>query len=256
MKSAPCRRPGKAGPVAAGVCFALAAFFAFVLVGYRTTALLFGGAGLCILFYWLTGLWNAPAAKTLRTAVTALLLLGCVCFLAAEIPIVAGAHSDADLGADYVIVMGAGVNGTEPSLSLTDRLTAALAYLNAYPDSIAVVSGCQGAGEDVSEAEAMRVWLVDRGISDSRIVKEEQARSSYENLRNSLNIIQSLGGSTTGKIAVVSSEYHLYRIRLIARTLGFTAACVAGRTTNPVLMVNYFLREAFGVWRIWILGPG
>lgn len=252
MKHESVRRP--AGMIAAGACFALAALFAFALVGYRTTALLFGGMGLCALFYWITARRAAPAVKTLRIAVTVLLALGCGCFLAAEIPIVAGAHTDADSGADYVIVMGAGVNGTEPSLSLTDRLTAALSYLNTYPDSIAVVSGCQGEGEDVSEAEAMRVWLVNRGISDSRIVKEEQARSSYENLLNSLNIIRSLGGA--GKIAVVSSEYHLYRIRLIARTLGFTAVCIAGRTTNPALMVNYFIREAFGVWRIWVLGPG
>ena len=249
-------KSASAGPIAAGACFALAAFFAFALVGYGTAALLFGGAGLCALFYWLTAGRAAPVVKALRIAVTVLLALGCGCFLAAETPIVAGAHTDADPGADYVIVMGAGVNGTEPSRSLTDRLTAALGYLNAYPDSVAIVSGCRGESEDVSEAEAMRVWLVNRGVSDSRIVKEEQARSSYENLRNSLNIIQSLGGNAAGKIAVVSSEYHLYRIRLLARALGFTPVCVAGRTTNPALMVNYFIREAFGVWRIWVLGPG
>jgi uncharacterized SAM-binding protein YcdF (DUF218 family) len=248
------RKSGRAGPIAAGACFALAAFFAFALVGYGTTALGFGGAGLCALFYWLTARWAAPVAKALRIAVTVLLALGCGCFVAAELPIIAGAHTDADPSADFVVVMGAGVDGASPSRSMTDRLTAALGYLNAYPDSVAIVSGCRGEGEDVSEAEAMRVWLVNRGVSDSRIIKEEQARSSYENLRNSLNIIQSLGGA--GKIAVVSSEYHLYRIRLIARALGFTPLCVAGRTTNPALMVNYFIREAFGVWRIWVLGPG
>jgi len=102
----------------------------------------------------------------------------------------------------------------------------------------------------------MRAWLVRCGVAASRIVKEENARSSYENLRNSLNIIQSLGGDPTGKIAVISSEYHLYRIRLIARALGFSPVCVAGRTTNLARMVNYFIREAFGVWRIWVLGPG
>ena len=55
-------------------------------------------------------------------------------------------------------------------------------------------------------------------------------------------------------IAVVSSEYHLYRAEAMAQRLGVPVSGVAGRTSLLVLRVNYFLREAFAVWYLWVFG--
>lgn len=41
----------------------------------------------------------------------------------------------------YLIVLGAGVNGTTPSRSLLERLTAAERFLKQHPNTIAVLSG-------------------------------------------------------------------------------------------------------------------
>lgn len=240
----------------AAALLALAAVFKLVSAGYGTTAVILAGAGLVIAFYTLTARWRARAAKPLRIIVTALLTLGVGLFLVAEILVIAGARSDEDPEADYVIVMGAGINGTSPSISLKERLEAALSYLNEYPNSIAIVSGGQGTGEVASEASVMAAWLQARGIDPARIVVEDQARSSYENLLYSLQIIEDLGGDPTGRVAIVSSEYHLYRIRLIGRALGCKPLCYAGHTNYRLLLANYAVREAFGVWRIWVLGPG
>ena len=68
------------------------------------------------------------------------------------------------LPADAVIVLGAGVNGTEPSLSLRTRLDAALEYLEYWPDIPAVLTGGTGYGEEISEAQCMYDYLTEHGV--------------------------------------------------------------------------------------------
>lgn len=236
-------------------CFLLAIFFFFALVGYAFTAYTLCAAGLAMLLYLVIGRGGGRSprrALILRRILTALVVLGVCCFIAVEIPIVAAARTDKNPEADYLVVMGAGVNGLQPSLSMLDRLTAALEYLETYPDSTVIVSGAQGPGEDITEAEAMRIWLEGRGIAPERIVKEEKSRSSYENIAFSLAIIEELGGDATGRVAFVSSEYHLYRTKYLASEQGCDPVGVAGKTSYPVLMVNYFIREAFAVAYMWV----
>ena len=73
--------------------------------------------------------------KGWRIALAAVLLAGTALFTAAEIPIVRASRGTPEEDADYLIVLGAGVNGSVPSLSMANRLTAALAWLEAHPDS-------------------------------------------------------------------------------------------------------------------------
>ena len=65
---------------------------------------------------------------------------------------------------DYAIILGAKVNGEKPSLSLQYRLDAALDYAKQYPHVYLILSGGQGAGEHISESEAMRRFLIENGI--------------------------------------------------------------------------------------------
>lgn len=230
----------------------LAVFFHFALIGYAFTAYACAGAAAVLLLYELCA---RRGLRRLRFVLTAALCFGFVCFLVAEVPVIRASRGDADAGADYLIVLGAGVNGSEPSLSMTDRLEAALAYLNAHPDCVAVVSGGQGPGEDITEAEAMRAWLSRRGVAEERIVLEDKATTTAENLRYSFDIIRERNEDIAEtSIAVVSSEYHLYRAEAMARRLGVPVSGVAGRTSLPILRANYFLREAFAVWYLWVFG--
>lgn len=192
-------------------------------------------------------------AKRLQTLLLMLAALGVCLFIALEIPIISSARTDKAPEAPYLIVLGAGVDGKTPSLSLYNRLTAAKAYLEAYPQAKAVLSGGQGQGEEITEAECMRLWLTQNGISPDRLLLEEKSNSTETNLINSLTIISAQGGDPTGKIAVLSSEYHLYRAKFMARQLGAQPLGVAGHTSNFVLMVNYFIREAFAIVYLWIM---
>ena len=103
--------------IGAGLLIIAAAVFEFALVGYRVTAvLLLAGAAVLAIFGFLAGK-TSKAAKAARIALAAFLVIGCGCFLAAEIPILADCHSDADTSAPYLIVCGAGLNGDKPSRS-------------------------------------------------------------------------------------------------------------------------------------------
>jgi uncharacterized SAM-binding protein YcdF (DUF218 family) len=233
----------------------LSAFFMFALVGYRTIALtLLFIAAVLALFHIFGRIKPVKTGKILRIVLASILAAGLVYFTVVEIPIIKNARTDSDCEANYLLVLGAGVNGTEPSLSLLNRLTAAKDYLEEYPQAVAIVSGGQGPGEDVTEAECMRSWLVENGVSQERIICEDKATSTEENVKYALEIIAARGDDPNSKLAIVSSEYHLYRAKLIAAACGANACGVAGRTTYPVLRVNYFIREAFAVTYFWAFG--
>lgn len=235
--------------IAAAVCYLIAAVFKFALVFYTYMAALFVGVGTVILLYLL---FARLGKKVLSRILTAVLCLGAAVFVIAEIPVVLESGGDEPVDADYLIVLGAGVNGSVPSLSMRNRLDKALEYLESHPDCVAVLSGGQGQGEDISEAQAMYDWLAARGISTARLIMEDRATSTQENIRYSYELIGD--GAEAATVAVVSSEYHLCRAKYIARQLGYQVYGLAGKTTYPVLRLNYFIREAFGMMYCLVFG--
>ena len=65
-------------------------------------------------------------------------------------------HMNAIDDAEYIIVLGSKVNGTKPSYSLQYRIDKAAEYLKSHDKTIAIVSGGEGKGEDITEALAMK----------------------------------------------------------------------------------------------------
>ena len=110
----------------------------------------------------------------------ALVCVGLVYFCIVETPIIKNARTDRDPERPYLIVLGAAVYGDQPSLTLVRRLEGARDYLNAYPDSVAIVSGGMGPGETVTEGQAMYDWLIAAGIAPERVLIEDRATSTME----------------------------------------------------------------------------
>ena len=233
--------------ILAGVCILAGCVFRFAMPGHDFIGYLLWLLAVLIFAF-------PRLSKTWRIVLAALLVLGAAVFAVFEAPVISNAKTDADPQSDYLIVLGAGVNGSAPSLSMVNRLEGALDYLEAYPDAVAIVSGGQGAGEDVTEASAMHDWLVAHGMPESRIVQEDQSTSTRENLENSFAIIRSRGGDPADGVAVVSSEYHLYRAKQMARALGAKPLGVAAETTLPTMRANYFIREAFAAAYMQVFG--
>jgi uncharacterized SAM-binding protein YcdF (DUF218 family) len=87
---------------------------------------------------------------------------------------------------DYIVVLGAGLRGSKPSITLKQRLDASLNYISSHKDIPIIVSGGQGPGDDISEAEAMKDYLTSNGGSKERIVLESKSTSTEENLQAGL----------------------------------------------------------------------
>ena len=151
--------------------------------------------------------------------------------------------------ADAVIVLGAGVNGTEPSLSLRTRLDAALDYLEENPDVPVVLTGGQGYGEEITEAQCMYDYLTTRGVTSERILLEEQATSTAENFVFSKPLLAAEGIDVeTDLVAVVTNDFHIYRAGLIAAREGYALTFgVPAELPWLHLEINYCVREAFAL---------
>lgn len=224
--------------------------FQFALMGYLVTALLcYGIAGLILVMRALKALERRSKLGTWLRRILSILLCLVTLAAAGTWSLILGESKGLEGAAcDYMVVLGAGVNGTVPSQSLRERLDAAYNYLTQNPNVICVVSGGQGSGENITEAQCMYNDLVNRGIPAERIWLEEQAENTLENLSFSLDVIESHTGLRPQWLGVVSSEYHLFRACGFAREVGVTPVGIPAVTRNPLLRANYYLREIVAVW--------
>lgn len=148
-----------------------------------------------------------------------------------------------------VIVLGCRVKNGRPSLMLRDRLEAAYDYLEQNPDTVCIVSGGKGADESISEAECMYKYLVDKGIGEKRLIKEDKSKTTYENFEFSAKIIKEK--SLSNSVAVVTNDFHEYRASLLAKKLSLDFGSVPSKTVYYMYPVNY-VRELFGILYFWI----
>ena len=188
-------------------------------------------------------------AKWQKKLAGILALMSLVLFTALEIPILSASKTNAPKNVDVVVVLGCAVYGESPSWPMVERVDAAFAYLEENPDTLCIVSGGQGDGEAISEAECMRRLLVNKGIDPERIYLEDKSTSTKENIAYSYSIIEQILPNSKSQdgsfsVAFVSSEYHLFRTRFLARMQDHDIYLIAAKTTRLVLRVNYFIREA------------
>ena len=233
-------------------------------------AVLSGLAGLACLIYYLIIVFHAgitadfawiwPVGAILLAALAAALRLGvlpvwlrwglgllalCALLFFALIcsRIVGGMFSEGSEGLDYVVVLGAQVKGQSPSLALTKRLEKGLEYAQKNPDTILILSGGQGSGEEISEAECMRRWLVERGIPESRLILEDRSTTTRENLI----FAHELTGCGERRTGIISNNFHIYRAVCLAKALGYQQAEGIAAPSDPLMQAHYVVREVFAL---------
>lgn len=171
-----------------------------------------------------------------------LILIGIVVFLAVECVIYFGGNVECGPNVDYIVVLGAKVNGTEPGGALRNRIQRASEYLKENPDTIAILSGGKGVDEGISEAQCMFNGLVERGIAPERLVLEDKSTDTAENLINSRALI----GDDSKHTAIVTNNFHIFRTLCLARNMKWHVDGIPV-ATSLISFPHYMMREFVGV---------
>lgn len=136
---------------------------------------------------------------------------------------------------DVALVMGAAQYDGRPSPALERRLARALDLYERGCVGHVVVSGGAQPGDRSTEGRAGTEWLAARGVDRGDLTAEESARTSVENIRNSLSELR--GRS----VVIVSDDLHVWRATWLARREGLDASASAVRAGGD--RIDYVLRE-------------
>lgn len=227
----------------------IAPLFAHILNIGNLAGIIFSASLLCL------GLFLNPILKLVgkirmkkagRIAFDSLFVAGCsvmLCFFIALGSTIAASTTNAE-NQDTVIVLGCSVVGEQPSWMLSYRIDSAYKYLAENPESVAVLSGGQGAGEAISEAQCMFNVLTEKGIDPDRLYLEDKSTNTFENISFSKKVIDDNKLSTD--VAIASSSFHLKRATIIAEKQGLNPARISSYTSH-FLRATYYVRDTFGV---------
>lgn len=224
----------------------------------------------CFLYYAaicaLTKKWNSTFSRFWIGAGICFLLLGNLkpkgavyplsvfftLFFLTECRILLGMLPSRKKNLTYLVVLGAQVRGRRLSSSLYRRIERARQYLADNPETVVIVSGGQGKGEEITEALAMREYLLEHGILERRIVMEGRSTTTKENLKFSAEYIHDL----SVPVGIVTNNFHMYRACCYAKRLGYQNPEAVPAGCPPVFFVNYMVREFFALAKMVLMGTG
>lgn len=184
-----------------------------------------------------------------RILILSVLSIGVLVFVIIEGTIISHANDKADINTDYLIVLGAQIRGTKITKSLKKRLDSAVIYLKENPNTIVITSGGKGHGENLTEAEAMKRYLINCGIDENRIIKEENSTNTNENIRYSKKMLRN-----NATVGIVTNGFHIFRAVSIAKKQGINKVKGHSAPSDPILLVNYYVREVIGVMKDKLMG--
>ena len=148
---------------------------------------------------------------------------------------------------DYMIILGCQIKN-DGSLTplLKGRVDKAIEFRNEQLEStgkdlIFVPSGGKGNDEIISEAEAMKKYLLEQGIKEKNILVENRSKNTYENIKFSNKVIN----DKKANIGFSTTNYHVMRAGLIATEQGLKLEGV-GSKTKAYFWMNAFIREFIG----------
>jgi uncharacterized SAM-binding protein YcdF (DUF218 family) len=156
-----------------------------------------------------------------------------------------GSKTD-DAKVDYLVVLGAGLWGETPSLALRQRLDESLNFIKENPETKVILTGGMGPGETITEAEGMKRYLVEKGVDEKLLIKEDRATSTKENLKFTKELINQTDKREKIKIKIITNNFHMFRAKLLAKSNGFEAYGQPA-PLHPLLVPAYYIREYIAV---------
>lgn len=150
--------------------------------------------------------------------------------------------------ADAIVVLGTAQWNGRPSPVLRARLDHAITLYQQGMAPLLITTGGNGLDQRFSEGGVGQAYAATRGVPASAILAEEEGETSWESLRNVAELLHARG---LRRIVLVSDPFHMMRLKLMARELGFEPLASPTRT-SPISRSQraelfYVLREAVGV---------
>ncbi|MBE7003952.1 MAG: YdcF family protein [Ruminococcaceae bacterium] len=158
---------------------------------------------------------------------------------------------------NYIVIHGCGLAGGEKlSKLLSNRVDKAVEiYRKCASKPVIIPSGGRGSDEKLSEAQAMKDYLLSCGIPEESIVLEDRSTTTRENILFSKEIIESRSGGK--KTALISSNYHIYRCLRLAREAGFKCIGIGANVAmyywpSAIIreFVAIFVTKGFLIWAL------
>ena len=187
-------------------------------------------------------------SKSIQKSLLVLMALGLSSFVVLQGSIVYEGMHTSKQQADYVIVLGAQLNGQRITRSLRYRLEAAKRFAFTYPEATIIVSGGQGPQEDISEAAAMKKWLVAHGVKASRIIIEDASTNTKENFIYSLQKIK----DDTEHVSIITNGFHMKRSKMICEQAIDSCSTYPAKSGDDLAPV-FYVREVFAYIKDWLL---
>ena len=203
---------------------------------------------LCFIYHFIKKYLNKKC--TLYKIVKGVICCVLIIFILVESIMVLYPKHDLDTKCDYIIVLGALVNKNKISQSLKERLDSCVEYLYLTHDNPKIiVSGGQGRGENISEASAMKSYLLYKGIDEKNIIMEDKSRTTKENFCFSKKIIE---GDSHKKIEnlnvkVITTDFHTLRSKIISKKIGYANTTFYTSSSNGALFILNYTREFFAL---------
>jgi len=148
---------------------------------------------------------------------------------------------------DYIIILGSQIR-KDGSLTplLQGRVDRALNFrriqlAKSKKDLKFIPSGGKGNDEVISESEAIKKYLLEKGIKENNIIVENKSKNTFENLKFSTNLIK----DKNARICFSTTNYHVLRAGLIATSLNLKIEGI-GSKTKSYFWINAFIREFVG----------
>ena len=147
---------------------------------------------------------------------------------------------------DFVIILGSRINndGSLPPL-LKGRVDKAIEFGNKQYETtkkkiVYIPSGGKGNNEVTSEAEAIKKYLLEKGIKEKQIIIEDKSTSTIENMKFSKSKIDMV--NKDAKISFATTNYHVFRSGVIANSQGIECEGM-GSKTKWYFYTNALIRE-------------
>lgn len=241
------------------LCLFYAMIVAMVGSGTLSFAIWLAGAaffGLCS-FLARRGRW-ARVPKAARYAAYAVIAVGLVIFAVCQACIFSSFFDEGEANLDYIIVLGAQMRESGPSVTYGYRLEEAADYLSANGKCKCITTGGQGYNEPVSEGEGGAQYLAGLGISPERVLAETKSKDTIENIKGALEIIEADAGDAVDtaelRIGIVTNCFHVFRGVRIAKNMTDAEICGIAAYSKPLYIPNNLVRESLGIIRDFAAG--